>query len=81
VFPKRTSFLKKSNIVFDIHAYEKWLLDSETNRKQARFIKTTNFNSFGAPMNAGILMDPHYFLNAVYNRGFLYVHGYGNTLK
>jgi hypothetical protein len=33
-----------------------------------------------APMNA-VLMDLLYFLNAVYNRGFLNVNGYGNTIK
>ena len=72
---KGNSFLQKnSNIVFDIHAYEKWLLDSEIaidNRLD--LLKQQNLPVlFGetAPMNAGILMDPRYFLNAVYNRGF-----------
>jgi mannan endo-1,4-beta-mannosidase len=71
---KGAAFLSnKSNILFDIHAYEKWLLasDSEiTNRLdnlQSRKLPVI----FGetAPMNAGVLMNPQSFLNSIYDRG------------
>jgi len=71
---KGASFLvNKTNIVFDIHAYEKWLLDNNasiTNRLD--LLKQQNLPIlFGetAPMNAGVLMNPQSFLDLIYNRG------------
>jgi mannan endo-1,4-beta-mannosidase len=63
----------KSNILFDIHAYEKWLLDSSTNIN-SRLDALNRFNIpiiFGetAPMNAGVLMNPEPFLNLIYDKG------------
>ena len=63
----------KSNILFDIHAYEKWLLDSPTNMNNR--LNALNQNNlpitFGeiAPINAGVLMNPDPFLNLVYDKG------------
>lgn len=63
---------KETNILFDIHAYEKWLLDDEitiNNRLDA--LKQANLPIiFGetAPLNAGVLMNPKLFLDIVYNR-------------
>lgn len=71
---KGNAFLAgKSNILFDIHAYEKWLLDSSTNIN-SRLDALNRFNIpiiFGetAPMNAGVLMNPEPFLNLIYNKG------------
>ena len=71
---KGTEFLaNKSNIIYDIHAYEKWLLDSESsinNRLQQLKLKNIPI-LFGetAPLNAGILMNPQSFLETIYNRG------------
>jgi mannan endo-1,4-beta-mannosidase len=69
-----TAFLNnKSNILFDIHAYEKWLLvDDATIQNRLEAIKQLNLPIiFGetAPMNAGVLMNPNYFLNSSYNKG------------
>ncbi len=68
------SFLTgKTNVLFDIHAYEKWLLSDNTainNRLDE--LKTKNIPViFGetAPMNAGVLMNPQAFLDNIYNRG------------
>ena len=71
---KGTAFLEgKKNILFDIHAYEKWLLVSNTdlgNRLQA--LKTQGlpvlFGEVG-PLNAGVLMNPKAFTDSLYNRG------------
>jgi mannan endo-1,4-beta-mannosidase len=63
----------KRNILFDVHAYEKWLLDTDAdigarlsklkqNKLPVIFAET-------APMNAGTLMNPQSFLDSVYNRG------------
>lgn len=71
---KGTSFLvNKTNILFDIHAYEKWLLASNSD-VQSRLDNLHSKNLpflFGeiAPMNAGVLMNPQFFLNEIYNRG------------
>lgn len=71
---KGNAFLAgKSNILFDIHAYEKWLLDSSTNIN-SRLDALNRFNIpiiFGetAPMNAGVLMNPEPFLNLIYDKG------------
>jgi mannan endo-1,4-beta-mannosidase len=65
--------LNKSNIIFDVHAYEKWLLVSSvamSNRLQQ--LKQNNLPIFFgevAPMNAGILMNPKPFLDTIHNRG------------
>ncbi|WP_295668669.1 cellulase family glycosylhydrolase [uncultured Mucilaginibacter sp.] len=63
----------KMNILFDAHAYEKWLMVSDANIG-ARLGKLKQNNIpviFGetAPMNAGALMNPQSFLDSVYNRG------------
>lgn len=63
----------KSNILFDIHAYEKWLLDSPININNR--LNALNQNNlpviYGetAPMNAGVLMNPDTFLNLIYDKG------------
>ncbi len=66
--------LRKQNILYDIHAYEKWLLASPA-EIDSRLTLLNNYNLpviFGetAPMNAGVLMNPQVFLNAAYNKGF-----------
>jgi mannan endo-1,4-beta-mannosidase len=74
VINKAGSFLNnKTNILFDIHAYEKWLLVSNaTIDARLQQLKQRNIPViFGevAPLNAGVLMNPAYFLNAAYNNG------------
>lgn len=71
---KGSLFLKdKINILFDIHAYEKWLLVSNSdisNRLQQ--LKQNNIPIiFGeiAPLNAGILMNTKPFLDIAYTNG------------
>lgn len=63
----------KSNILFDIHAYEKWLLDSPSNINNRLNILNQNklpiIIGETAPMNAGVLMNPDPFLNLVYDKG------------
>jgi mannan endo-1,4-beta-mannosidase len=63
----------KTNILFDIHAYEKWLLLPDSNiTSRLDNLKSKNLPIiFGevAPLNAGELMNPTYFLNNIYNRG------------
>jgi mannan endo-1,4-beta-mannosidase len=65
--------INKKNILFDIHAYEKWLLVSDTeidNRLEK--LKQNNlpviFGEIG-PVNAGVLMNPKTFLDIIHNRG------------
>ena len=71
---KGNEFLNgKSNILFDIHAYEKWLLDSN-NSVENRLNELRNKNipiiiGETAPMNAGVLMIPKPFLDLVYEKG------------
>ncbi|WP_369769763.1 cellulase family glycosylhydrolase [Flavobacterium sp. WC2416] len=71
---KATEFLvNKSNILFDIHAYEKWLLDTP-NSINSRLSQLQNKKIpiiFGetAPMNAGVLMNPKSFLDILSTRG------------
>ena len=71
---KANEFLaKKSNILFDIHGYEKWLLDNPTSidsRLSHLYDKKIPI-IFGetAPMNAGVLMNPKPFLDILSNRG------------
>jgi mannan endo-1,4-beta-mannosidase len=70
---KGVAFLKgKINILFDIHAYEKWLLVGNApigNRLQQLKLKNLPviFGEIG-PMNAGVLMNPQSFLDSAYNR-------------
>lgn len=71
---KGTDFLKnKTNIIYDIHAYEKWLLDSETNiNNRLEILKQKKLPIlFGetAPLNAGVLMNPKPFLDVISVRG------------
>lgn len=71
---KGTEFLaNKSNILFDIHAYEKWLLDTPTHIN-TRLDALNRINLpivFGetAPINAGVLMNPSPLLDVLYERG------------
>tara|TARA_R110000868_G_scaffold98253_3_gene270311 strand:+ start:1517 stop:2545 length:1029 start_codon:yes stop_codon:yes gene_type:complete len=71
---KGTEFLaNKSNILFDIHAYENWLLDTP-NSIDSRLSQLQNKKIpilFGetAPMNAGVLMNPKSFLDILSTRG------------
>ena len=74
---KGATFLSgKKNILFDVHAYEKWLLpgNADIGTRLGNLKKNNIPVIFGevAPMNAGVLMDPKPFLDSVYNRG-LYV--------
>jgi len=74
LFNKGVSFLSgKSNILFDIHAYEKWLLSTPADVGQRlNILKQNNLPViFGetAPMNAGTLMNPQFFLDSVYHHG------------
>jgi len=71
---KGNSFLLgKNNILFDIHAYEKWLLmpNQTMGSRLAQLQQNKLPILFGetAPMNAGTLMNPAPFLDSVYNRG------------
>ena len=71
---KGAAFLTgRKNILFDIHAYEKWLLVSNTViGSRLESLRQQNLPViFGetAPMNASVLMDPKPFLDSVYNRG------------
>jgi mannan endo-1,4-beta-mannosidase len=63
----------KSNILFDIHAYEKWLLDTESSI-EIRLSQLQNKKIpiiFGetAPVNAGVLMNPKAFLDILSKHG------------
>jgi mannan endo-1,4-beta-mannosidase len=71
---KAVTFLAdKKNILFDIHAYEKWLLASNAtmgNRLQQLQLKNLPvIFAETAPLNAGTLMNPQPFLDSVYNHG------------
>jgi mannan endo-1,4-beta-mannosidase len=63
----------QKNILFDVHAYEKWLLVSNAAMgSRLQQLKDKNIPViFGevAPLNAGVLMNPQPFLDSVYNRG------------
>lgn len=69
-----SSFLNgKTNVLFDIHAYENWLLDSEDNMSQ-RLSALENKNLpvfFGeiAPVNSGVLMNPNPLLDLLSDSG------------
>jgi mannan endo-1,4-beta-mannosidase len=62
-----------ADILFDIHAYEKWLLASNTAiGSRLQQLQQQNIPViFGetAPMNAGVLMQPASFLDSIYTRG------------
>jgi len=81
------SFLSgKSNILFDVHAYELWLLSTNSNiGSRLSQLQQKNLPViFGetAPMNAGTLMNPQSFLDSVYSRGMsvcAWVWKYSNT--
>lgn len=71
---KGVAFLSgKTNILFDIHAYEKWLLlpDAQTGSRLQALYQNNLPVIFGetAPINAGTLMDPHDFLDSAYVHG------------
>jgi len=71
---KGASFLAgQMNILFDIHAYEKWLLVSNSEMStRLRQLKQNNIPLiFGetAPLNAGALMNPKALLDSAYNNG------------
>jgi mannan endo-1,4-beta-mannosidase len=63
----------KHNILFDVHAYEKWLLVSNTvmgsRLQQLQQKNLPVFFGETAPMNAGTLMNPQSFLDSAYNKG------------
>jgi mannan endo-1,4-beta-mannosidase len=72
---KGVDFLKnKYNILFDVHAYEKWLLVSDANattRLDAlKQKKLPVFFGEIAPMNAGTLMNPAVLLNSLHAKNF-----------
>lgn len=78
----------KSNILFDIHAYEKWLLVANSSiDARLQKLKTNNLPVFFGevgPMNAGTLMNPSYFLNSLYTNGMsvtAWLWKYSNTDK
>jgi mannan endo-1,4-beta-mannosidase len=62
-----------SNILFDVHAYEKWLLTTNSNiGNRLQLLQQQNIPViFGevAPMNAGVLMAPSGFLDSLHQRG------------
>lgn len=68
------SFLKdKQNILFDIHAYEKWLLvDNLTMSTRLNTLQTKGipfiFGEIG-PLNSGVLMNPAPLLDTAYQKG------------
>ncbi|MCA0131468.1 cellulase family glycosylhydrolase [Winogradskyella alexanderae] len=62
--------VNKKNVLYDIHAYEKWLLDTPNNIN-VRINALIELNVpvfFGevAPVNSGVLMNPQYFLNVIH---------------
>lgn len=72
---KGAAFLNgKSNILFDVHAYEKWLLDTPIQiENRLQLLKSMSLPVFFgeiAPMNAGVLMNPQFMLNQLYEQKF-----------
>jgi len=63
----------QQNLLFDIHAYEKWLLVSVNTMgsrlQQLQNAKLPVFFGETAPMNAGTLMNPAALLDSIYKRG------------
>ena len=71
---KGAAFLSaRNNILFDIHAYEKWLLvpAGDMGNRLAQLKQQNLPFIFGemAPLNASVLMDPKSFLDSIYFRG------------
>ena len=71
---KGNLFLKgQQNILFDIHAYEKWLLVSNSEiERRLKLLQDHNLPFiFGeiAPINASLLMNPRFFLEKAYTLG------------
>lgn len=69
---KGTQFLNnKTNILFDIHAYEKWLtVNNATQRLDGLDLQNIPyFIGEIAPKNASVLMNPQPLLDNLYNRG------------
>lgn len=71
---KENEFLiKKSNIIYDTHAYRKWLLDTNSSiNNRLEQLKLKNISIFygeTAPMNVRILMIPESLLEIIYDRG------------
>lgn len=64
----------KSNVLFDIHAYEKWQIYA-TNAQVVNRLNALQQGGFAvifgevAPVNQTGLMNPQFFLNEAYNRG------------
>jgi mannan endo-1,4-beta-mannosidase len=70
-----TQFLTgKKNLLFDVHAYEKWLLVTNANMggrlQQLRSATLPVIFGEVAPVNAGSLMDPKSFLDSIYANHF-----------
>ena len=70
---KASEFLaNKTNILFDIHAYEKWLLDNpasiDSRLNQLQNKKIPFIIGETAPMNAGLFMNPKPFLDILSTR-------------
>jgi mannan endo-1,4-beta-mannosidase len=62
----------KTNMLFDIHAYEKWLLlpaTIENRLLQLKQLKLPVIFCETAPLNSGALMNPKVFLDAAYSHG------------
>lgn len=64
------------NVLFDIHAYEKWLfIDDALNMSRLNDLKNAKLPVlFGevAPVNAGVLMNPESFLEMLHSEGISY---------
>ena len=64
--------INKKNVLYDVHAYEKWLLDTEENIKlRVEALNDANLPVFFgevAPVNRGVLMNPEYFLNEIFGK-------------
>lgn len=60
------------NVLFDIHAYEKWLLETQENiSHRIDSLIDANLPIFigeVAPVNSGVLMDPEPFLNIIFSK-------------
>jgi mannan endo-1,4-beta-mannosidase len=86
---KGNEFLtNKSNVLFDVHAYEKWLLVSpdeiNTRLNKLQLQKLPIIFGEVAPMNAGVLMNPSTFLSSAQQKGFsmcAWLWKYDNTDK
>lgn len=63
----------KTNVLFDVHAYEKWLLvpttEMENRLQQLQQLQLPVLFGETAPMNAGVLMNPAPFLQQMHLRG------------